>query len=36
MWGQATANKHGRTYRCRHVGVARCQQKMINAEVVER
>ncbi len=36
MWGQATANKQGRNYRCRHVGVERCQQKMVNAEVVER
>ena len=36
MWGHATANKHGRNYRCRHVGVERCQQKTVNAEVVER
>jgi hypothetical protein len=36
MWGQATANKHGRNYRCWHVGVERCQQKMVNAEAVER
>ncbi len=33
---QATANKHGRTHRFRHVGVERCQQKIVNAEVVER
>lgn len=36
MWGQATASKRGRIYRCRHVGVERCQQRTVNAEVVER
>src|SRR3984893_3696550 len=36
MWGGATSSNRGRRYRCRHIGVERCPQRMVTAEVVER
>jgi site-specific DNA recombinase len=36
MWGGATSSNRGRRYRCRHIGVEQCPQRMVTAEVVER
>jgi hypothetical protein len=36
MWGGATSSNRGRRYRCRRIGVKRCPQRMVTAEVVER
>src|SRR5260370_12877261 len=36
MWGGAVPSNRGRPYRCRHIGIERCPQRMVSAEVVER